>query len=67
MVISPCFLPDEFYVRVMASRAGYYDQIELPYFAGYRHNSYIQYNKQKQHFRTIKRFGKKIKILDGKD
>ncbi len=65
MAISPRFLPEEFFVRVRSSRAGYFDTVELPYFDGYKQTCYIQFNSETNHFRTVKKIGKKLLILDG--
>jgi hypothetical protein len=66
MVVRPDFLPEEFFVRVRGSlKAGYFDDTILPYFNDYRASSYIQYDDTKKHFRTIKKIGNRLVLLDG--
>ena len=65
MVTSPCFLPEEFFVRVSGTRAGYFDTVELPFFEGYRPFRYLQFNAEKSHFRTVRKLGRKAVVLDG--
>lgn len=66
MVPSPCFLPEQFFIRIGGKlRAGYFDEISPPSFPSHKINSWIQYNHRKKHFRCIKAIGRRFLVLDG--
>ena len=66
MAIRPCYLPDEYYIRIGSNpRVVYFDDVEIPYFQGYRAHRWIKYNHRSRHFRTVKKLGNKYLTLDG--
>lgn len=47
-------------------KMGVFDRFKLPYYKGYYASAIIQYSKLKNHFRTLRLYGRdRTDILDG--